>query len=192
MIRYAEDAHGVLSLPFFQPDFCKRVVARVHRLSWTVAQVQETKANGGERILTRPRTRSATILNSARAAEVYEEFDRRINSVVKPLIKQVWRIALAEHSGTQMIRYGKGGHYLPHSDAGRELPERYFTVVCYLNEDFDGGNTSFPALGSTVRPQTGRAIVFPATYLHCAEPVTAGEKFVMITWLCGPVPIDWI
>ena len=97
-----------------------------------------------------------------------------------------------EVSGTQMIRYGKGGHYIPHADAGRDLPERYFTVVCYLNDDSEGGDTSFPALGATVKPKTGQAIVFPARYLHCAEPVTRGEKFVLIAWVCGPVPIDWI
>ena len=192
LIRYAENAPGLLSLPFFPPDFCKKSVARVRRLSWAVAQVQEEKAGGGERIYTRPRTRSASILNSARAAEVYQQFERRINSIVRPLIKQVWRIDLNEVGGTQMIRYGKGGHYIPHADAGRDLPERYFTVVCYLNDDFEGGDTSFPALDATVKPKTGQAIVFPARYLHCAEPVTRGEKFVLISWVCGPVPIDWI
>jgi hypothetical protein len=192
MISYAEVAHSVLSLPFFQPSFCRLAVSRARGLSWGVAQVQVEQPRGGERIYTRPKTRSASILNSSRAAEVYDEFDRQIDRVVKPLIKQIWRIELKGHSGTQMIRYRKGGHYIPHADAGRDLPERYFTVVCYLNDDFEGGHTSFPSLGSTVKPKTGQAIVFPSRYLHCAEPLTQGEKFVLITWVCGPVPIDWI
>ena len=192
LIRYAENAPGLLSLPFFPPDFCKQTVARARRLRWAVAQVQEEQAGGGERIYVKPGTRSASILNSVRAAELYQQFERRINTIAKPLIKQVWRLDLKEVSGTQMIRYGQGGHYVPHADAGRDLPERYFTVVCYLNDDFAGGDTSFPGLGSTVKPKTGQAIVFPARYLHCAEPVTRGEKFVLIAWVCGPAPIDWI
>ena len=157
-----------------------------------MAQVQE-ETRGVERIHVQPKTRSASILNSSRAEEVYERFDRRINSLIKPLIKQVWQIDLEEHSGTQMIRYGKGGHYVPHSDGGRDdLAERYFTVVCYLNDDFEGGHTSFPSLGAIIRPKTGQAVIFPSRYLHCAEPVTRGEKLVLISWVCGPVPIDWI
>ena len=192
LIRYTEDVPGLLSVPFFQPSFCKQTVARTRRLNWTVAQIQEEKTGGGERIYTSPKTRSASILNSLHAEEVYQQFDRRINSVVKPLIKQVWQLELTEHSGTQMIRYRKGGHYVPHADAGGDLGERYFTVVCYLNDNFEGGQTSFPSLGLAVKPKTGHAIVFPARYLHCAEPVTRGEKFILITWVCGSVPIGWI
>lgn len=192
MIKYAEVAHGVLSVQLFQADFCKLTVARARRLSWRVAQVQVEQPGGGERIYTHSKTRSASILNSEGAAEVYDEFDLQIDRVVKPLIKQIWRIELKEHSGTQMIRYRKGGHYIPHADAGRDLPERYFTVVCYLNDDFEGGHTSFPSLGSMVKPKAGQAIVFPSRYLHCAEPVTQGEKLVLITWVCGPAPINWI
>jgi predicted 2-oxoglutarate/Fe(II)-dependent dioxygenase YbiX len=131
-------------------------------------------------------------LNSPRAPHVYEQFDRRVNNVVKPLISQVWNVELTDHSGTQMIRYGEGGHYLPHADAGEDLPDRYFTALLYLNDDFDGGHTSFPSLDAAVKPKTGQAIIFPARYLHCAEPVTRGEKFVLLTWVCGPVPINWI
>jgi len=192
MIKYAEVAQGVLSVPFFQPSYCNLVVARTRRLSWSVAQVQGGKNGQGERVYTQPRTRSASILNSARAGDIYEAFDRRVSRLAKPLVKQVWRIELKQHSGTQMIRYRKGGHYVPHSDVGRDFLERYFAVVCYLNDDFEGGRTSFPSLGFTVKPKAGCAVIFPARYLHCAEPVKAGEKFVLITWVCGPVPIDWI
>jgi predicted 2-oxoglutarate/Fe(II)-dependent dioxygenase YbiX len=191
-IKYTEAVQGILSLPLFPPSFCELAVARIRRLEWEAAQIQVAKSNGREGVYTRTRTRSASILTSPRAAEVYQEFDRQMDSVIKPLIRQVWNLELSEHSGTQLIRYGKGGHYLPHADAGGELADRYFTVVCYLNDDFAGGHTSFPSLEATVKPQTGQAIIFPARYLHCAEPVTSGEKFVLITWVCGPVPIAWI
>ncbi|MGA8311890.1 MAG: 2OG-Fe(II) oxygenase, partial [Terriglobales bacterium] len=95
--------------------------------------------------------------------------------------------------GTEIVRYSPGGHYVPHKDANElELANRYFTVLCYLNDSFEEGKTSFTSLNFTAAPAAGKTLVFPSRYLHCAEPVTRGEKFVFITWLCGPPPIKWI
>jgi predicted 2-oxoglutarate/Fe(II)-dependent dioxygenase YbiX len=100
-------------------------------------------------------------------------------------------VKLVETCGTQIIRYRKGGRYVAHTDAGVDYAERYFSVVCYLNDDFTGGLTSFPSLEYSTRPQTGKAIIFPSRYFHCAEPVSSGEKFIFLTWVCGPIPITW-
>jgi predicted 2-oxoglutarate/Fe(II)-dependent dioxygenase YbiX len=192
IINYTQAAQGIVSMPFFPPSFCELALARIRRLGWEAAQVHIAKPNGRDGSYTRLRTRSASILNSARAEEVYRKFDRQINRLAKPVISQVWNVKLKEHSGTQLIRYRQGGHYLPHADAADDFAERYFTVVCYLNDDFAGGHTSFPSLEARVKPKTGQAIIFPARYVHCAEPVTNGEKFVLLTWVCGPVAINWI
>jgi predicted 2-oxoglutarate/Fe(II)-dependent dioxygenase YbiX len=100
---------------------------------------------------------------------------------------------LSECQGTQLVRYKPGGHYVPHTDAGAdEFANRYFTVLCYLNQDFEGGKTSFPSLNYAATPRAGKALIFPATYLHCAEPVVRGEKLILLSWVCGPVPIRWV
>jgi prolyl 4-hydroxylase len=104
----------------------------------------------------------------------------------------VWQIDLADHFGTQILRYGPDDHYVPHQDGGIGFESRYFSVVCYLNDDFLGGETSFPGLGHMTKPVTGKAIVFPSHYLHGSVPVIRGEKFVIVSWLRGPVPIKWI
>jgi hypothetical protein len=192
MAGYREEAHGIFSVPLCEPDLCNAIVARIRRLSWTVAQVQLEKVGGGHGTFTRTRTRSASLLNSPRAKDLCQEFDVRIDEVVKPIIKRIWRVSLDQLSGTQIIRYRKGGRYIAHTDAGRDLAERYFSVVCYLNDNFDGGHTFFPGLAYSAEPETGKAIVFPSRYVHCAEPVTSGEKFVVISWVCGPIPVSWI
>jgi 2OG-Fe(II) oxygenase superfamily len=191
-IDYEEHGSGVLSCTFLQSKTCQQIIAEARPLTWTVAQIQEEAPDGGERIYTHSKTRAARMLDGPKAAEICDRFNRRARRIVKPLIEQVWKLDLKRQSGTQLIRYAKGGHYLPHVDAGGELAERYFSIVIYLNDDFEGGHTSFPSLGFSVKPQAGRAIVFPSRYLHCAEPVTRGEKFVVVSWMCGPVPIAWI
>jgi predicted 2-oxoglutarate/Fe(II)-dependent dioxygenase YbiX len=140
-----------------------------------------------------PAARAARILQGVRAAGIEREFEEKIHGVVRPLIKRIWDVNLSECQGTQLVRYKPGGHYVPHTDAGvDEFANRYFTVLCYLNQDFEGGKTSFPSLNYAATPQTGKAIIFPASYLHCAEPVVSGEKLILLSWVCGPVPVRWV
>jgi predicted 2-oxoglutarate/Fe(II)-dependent dioxygenase YbiX len=67
---------------------------------------------------------------------------------------------------------------------------RYYSLVCYLNDDFEGGSTRFPALDYAVKPQCGKAILFPSRYLHGGEPVISGQKYILISWITGPIPKD--
>jgi hypothetical protein len=193
MIGFTEEARGIFACQLFEADFCRSVVDYLKKIDgWVAAQVLQEDELGGAASATMPDVRAASILSSFHAPGLYRDFDGQIDGVIKPFIRQVWRTDLAGHAGTQIIRYAPGGHYRPHKDAGRLMKERYFTVLCYLNGDFEGGQTQFPSLGYSAAPQAGKAILFPATYIHCAEPVIAGEKYVILTWIIGPVPIDWI
>jgi predicted 2-oxoglutarate/Fe(II)-dependent dioxygenase YbiX len=86
----------------------------------------------------------------------------------------------------QLVRYRPGGFFYAHQD-GMDAPSewRKRSFVLYLNDDFTGGETSFPALDAVVRPRTGHALTFPPYFAHRAEPVIAGEKYVFTFWL-GP------
>lgn len=72
-----------------------------------------------------------------------------------------------------------------------EMGQRTWTFMIYLNAVDHGGETNFPILGIEQRPKIGKAVVWnslmsngdvnPAT-AHCANPVLAGEKFVITKW----------
>ncbi len=87
-----------------------------------------------------------------------------MDEIIKPLIKRIFGVSLSKHVDTQILRYPPGGHYIPHQDVGSDLLDRYFTVVCYLNDDFEGGRTWFPSLNYSVVPQAGKAVFFPASF----------------------------
>ena len=55
------------------------------------------------------------------------------------------------------------------------------TLVFYLNDAFDGGETDFPELDRKVTPRRGRALLFQHRILHEASAVTRGEKLVLRT-----------
>ena len=60
-----------------------------------------------------------------------------------------------------------------------DLEESRITFMIYLNEDFEGGETTFETL--QIRPQTGLALGFIHELKHKACPVTSGTKYVLRT-----------
>jgi hypothetical protein len=92
----------------------------------------------------------------------------------------------------RLYRYDVGQKFDWHIDGCFERPtgERsFFTFMVYLNEDFEGGTTSFTidqsstSTGRMVRvtPKTGMALLFHHPILHRGDPVIAGRKYVLRT-----------
>ena len=85
-------------------------------------------------------------------------------------------------------------------------PERFATLVMYLNEGMEGGETSFPrwinaesADQIKVTPKIGRAALFYGMLpdgnmddfsQHAALPVTKGEKWMTNLWVWDPYRED--
>ena len=74
-----------------------------------------------------------------------------------------------------------------HTDVqDHDSAKRYLAFLIYLNEDFKGGETDFPYNKLTIKPETGKVLVFPPTwqYPHIGMPVKSGKpKYVMSTYL---------
>jgi len=55
-------------------------------------------------------------------------------------------------SSMQLIRYDVGGFFVAHTDSSASVQAwRRYSIVCYLNDDFDGGETFFENLDATYR-----------------------------------------
>jgi|SRR6476659_807391 len=190
---YEEVAEGILSLRLYETAACRSLLESIRGCDqWQSATVRVPSGDGAFNSAPQTDVREATILAEDQVARLLPDFDAKMNRTIKPLIKQFWGVDLLDYSGTQLVRYFPGGHYVPHVDAAQDMEDRYFSVVCYLNSDFEGGSTWFPDLAFRVVPQSGKTIVFPSKYWHAAEPVLTGEKYVLVTWVLGPVPIKWI
>eukprot|EP00934_Nitzschia_sp_Nitz4_P006262 Nitzschia sp. Nitz4//scaffold46_size129759//10381//12033//NITZ4_003480-RA/size129759-snap-gene-0.1-mRNA-1//1//CDS//3329552532//6252//frame0 len=107
----------------------------------------------------------------------------------------------------QLVHYDVGQQYTPHHDfatPGLEdgQPSRFATLLLYLNEGMDGGETSFPRWlnGKTnqvlsVAPEVGKAVLFYSVLpdgnydersQHAALPVRKGEKWLTNLWIWDP------
>jgi prolyl 4-hydroxylase len=101
--------------------------------------------------------------------------------------------AVEQGEPLQLLRYRPGGEYRPHFDA---IPgfanQRAMTMLVWLNEGYEGGETHFPTVGLKLKGRTGDAILFrntgpdgrtdPASG-HSGLPVTAGEKRIASRWI---------
>ena len=100
----------------------------------------------------------------------------------------------------QVVLYKNYAHYAPHHDWGvRGGPHtRLATVLLYLNEPIQGGETAFPTAkvgkpeGLAVTPKRGKAVLFYSQFpdgnvddesLHEARPVSRGEKWLANVWV---------
>lgn len=191
-LEYTEEVAGIISTQLYSPLYCRSLLEYARASDgWTAASIFAEGRGAGD-AAARPAYRSARSLAFDSRSSFGREFDEQVTRTVKPLVNRIWQSNLKTHKATHIVRYAPGDFYVAHTDTIPGDDYRYFSVVCYLNEDFEGGQTSFPVLDYSVKPRTGAAVIFPATYLHRAEAVTAGEKFVVVTWLCGPPPVSWI
>ncbi len=98
-----------------------------------------------------------------------------------------------EHS--IIINYKDGQQYKPHFDQTPALEyKRLATAICYLNDVEEGGETVFPRLNITVKPEKGDLLYFKYNYpdnnvnrltLHAGRPVLPNqEKWIHTTWIC--------
>jgi len=92
-----------------------------------------------------------------------------------------WR-AVGANERLRFYRYGPGQRFAPHHDGAfvRDAGEQSFiTLMVYLNDGFEGGETRFLDLERTVVPRTGSALLFQHGLLHEGAAVTRGTKYVI-------------
>lgn len=78
-----------------------------------------------------------------------------------------------------------GGHFRPHRDnTTKGTAHRKFAVSINLNDDFDGGELTFPEYGPrSFKPPIGGAVVFSCSLLHTVSKVTRGRRYAFLPFL---------
>jgi PKHD-type hydroxylase len=111
-----------------------------------------------------------------------------------------WNLELSCAEAFQLGRYTDGGHYDFHIDnAGFQTMKsdnimngttRKLSMVCWLNEDFEGGEFEFHTSVSSgfdriIQPTKGTIVFFPSWLAHKVHPVTEGTRYSLVTWFRG-------
>lgn len=126
---------------------------------------------------------------------IVARIERRISALIQR--------PLDHGEGTQILRYQSGQEYKPHFDffdpTHRATPkiiansgQRILSVVMYLSDVEEGGETILPELNLSFKPRRGDAVLFYNLHpngepdrktLHGSVPVIRGEKWGATKWV---------
>ena len=82
----------------------------------------------------------------------------------------------------RFYKYQPGEQFKKHRDQSfirNEIEASYFTFMIYLNDNYDGGETTFNHL--TIHPKQGMGLIFQHDLEHEGAPVIKGIKYVLRT-----------
>ena len=127
----------------------------------------------------------------------FEESENELVARVEKRISSIMNIPIEHGEGIQILQYNPGQEYKAHYDFFSSTSKiannnRISTLVMYLNDVAQGGETFFPKLNFSVSPQKGMAVYFEYFYndenlnkltLHGGAPVITGEKWVATQWM---------
>ena len=76
--------------------------------------------------------------------------------------------------------WNKGQSMGPHFDGQDGNKDLAFSLVAYVNDDYEGGEISFPNHNVTIKPKAGSLIMFPSQepYIHEVKPITSGTRYM--------------
>jgi prolyl 4-hydroxylase len=148
-----------------------------------------------------------------RAADVLQMNEALLRSRRASEIPELTESHVSVAERLQLVHYNVGEEYKAHHDFAMPAlvnfqPSRFATLLFYLNDDFTGGETSFPRwlnaetdLALNVRPEKGKAALFYSMLpdgnydersQHASVPVLDGEKWyvnkrgLVVMGTCAP------
>ena len=158
--------------------------------------------NGSRGCLTQ--TASSALANSLLMSEslfIYRGQEELLDRLSFERLPELVGLHDSHAKSWQILTYDaqRDGGYAEHTDCmeGEDLLDpttRMATLLLYLSDDFDGGETEYPRLGLKLKPPVGSAILMynfgpswsgrqcDLNALHRSNPVTRGTKVVLQRW----------
>lgn len=120
-------------------------------------------------------------------------------SKIEKRIQELTNYPIENGEGLQVLNYSVGEEYKAHFDYfppnkvdKNKGGQRVGTLLFYLNDVEEGGETIFPKMGLSVVPKKGSAVYFhyansqgqmDRLSVHSSIPVIKGEKWVATKWI---------
>jgi hypothetical protein len=108
-------------------------------------------------------------------AKIYSISDKELNYAKDAL----------NHPGTKygINKYYENQYMGPHVDWNEQNFDITYTIVVYLNDDYEGGELYFvdPEIDVKIKPKKGSIVMFPSTlpYIHQSCEITKGRKMLI-------------
>ena len=125
------------------------------------------------------------VTDPQRSREIATMVGRR----VMPELARAFSYRATRFEGFKIVCYEAAdrGFFSAHRDnLSPSTAHRRFALTLNLSDDYDGGQLRFPEYGPELyRPPQGAALLFSCSLLHEVLDVTAGRRFVLLSFLFG-------
>ncbi|GIH03802.1 hypothetical protein Rhe02_18690 [Rhizocola hellebori] len=121
--------------------------------------------------------------------QLLRELTSVIGRRVLPEVHKAFAFRATRFEGFKIACYdaATGGFFRPHRDnLTPSTAHRVFALTLNLNDGYEGGQLRFPEYTNQLyRPQAGAALVFSCAHLHEVRDMSAGRRFVLLSFLYG-------
>jgi hypothetical protein len=174
-IGYSEDRIVVV------PNFINK-----KNLDLVNAWLSESKTEGGV---------DRNDINNEVVVNILLDSENKIYDQIKNNYTMVYGVEFEEKAliPTHLIKWNLGHDVAMPVHADCEGPDglpamhngyyRYsLAAICYLNDDYVGGEIFFPQLNKKIKPNAGDLIMFPGRFRHGVTGVKSGDRHTMLSW----------
>ena len=176
----------VLILPrVFEPEFCAHLIdcfeAHGGRESGFMQMVNDMAVEMHDPRW--KRRRDYTIEDKILIDQIKLRMGRRASLMMQKAFQ--FKLSRMERHLIACYLAADGGHFGPHrDDTVRATEHRRFAISINLNDDFDGGEVSFPEFSPrTFKAPIGAALIFSGSLLHCVSQVTRGRRYAFLPFV---------
>jgi len=138
--------------------------------------------------------------------EIYEiliKYEEKIFKEIEKLFIQKYNIPVKRDAvnSTHFVKWVEGMNSKLHCDCQKPdgspaLAADFFkynvSVLMYPNDDYEGGQITFPEYDLKIKPKAGDMILFPGNmaYLHTVEVITKGIRYTMPSWYTYDIDVE--
>lgn len=121
--------------------------------------------------------------------QLLRELSSVIGRRVLPEVRKAFAFRATRFEGFKIACYDAavGGFFRPHRDnLTPSTTHRVFALTLNLNDGYEGGQLRFAEYSNQLyQPDAGAALIFSCAHLHEVRDVTAGRRFVLLSFLYG-------
>jgi peroxiredoxin/predicted 2-oxoglutarate/Fe(II)-dependent dioxygenase YbiX len=181
----------VLLIPnVLEPHFCKQLM-----------DIWETQGNTDSGFMKRDGESTIGVYDYShkirkdhfiRDADLIKRLDNRMHNRVFPEILKAFNYDVTRREDYKIACYesNRGGYFRPHRDntSGGTAHRRWAMSLNLNTDEYEGGHLRFPEYGPHLyHPGVGDAVIFSCRLLHEATDITAGNRFVLLSFFYGEV-----
>ncbi|WP_222937641.1 prolyl hydroxylase family protein [Spartinivicinus ruber] len=172
LIEYVSDSVWTIN-HFILNDQCTKLIEQAENIGFDEATV---RTHNGYKSMPFVRNNERVFLNDP---ELAQQFWQKLAQVELPVLDGCTAQCLSRQF--RFYKYTPGQRFKMHKDGRLKEDglESRLSFLIYLNDGYQGGDTLFR--GFSVKPETGKALMFVHETWHEGERLTEGTKYVLRT-----------